>query len=140
MEAEVFRILFATFLSVGLIGVSGFYFFKGEYLSACAFLAGACAVLVPSIMGRGAGNWDSASAAMDFVTNPAGAIVDAAVDRIGGAVEERTGARTEKEEPGFDADAAFKRYMERKADAGGGPPEAVSPPLRTFGRKGGNGA
>ena len=134
----MFRILFAMFLGVGLLGVSGFSFYRGDTLSALAFLAGACAVLVPSIMGRGAGDLDSASAAIDFIRNPAGAIVDAAVDRIGGAVEERKSAPADKEEPSFDVDAAFNRYIERKVEVSGGTAPAVSasPAPRTFGRKG----
>lgn len=132
------RALFAAFLAIGLLGLSGIYFYKGDTLSACAFLAGACAVLIPSIMGRRGGDWESASAAIDFVRNPAGAIVDAAVDRIGDAIGDRKAERAGKEEPGFDADAAFNRYMARRTDASSAPlpVEAAMPAPRTFGRKG----
>ena len=73
----------------------------------------------------------------DFISNPAEALVDAAVDKGGEYLSGRR--KVGSDEPSgeaFDADAALARYMaNRPASA---PPLAVEavPPVRGFGRKG----
>ena len=83
-----------------------------------------------------AGDVGDSAAVIEFVTDPAGAIVDTAAERLGDwfkADEPKAAAEPAPQQPKFDPDAALARYLERRA------PEPVSAPaaapVRTFGRK-----
>lgn len=78
-------------------------------------------------------------ALVDFVRDPAGAIVDTATDRIGDWLSDDKPAAAQPEQPKFDADAAIARYLAQRpepsaAQAAAAP--AASAPVRGFGRKG----
>ena len=80
------------------------------------------------------------SATMDFVADPAEAIVDAVAERVPGLGPRRAARKSEpvEQEPAFDADAAIARYLEnRPAELPPiVPPIAEAAPRRSFGRKG----
>lgn len=75
----------------------------------------------------------------DFISNPAGSLVEAAAEQAEEWVNEKRKSPARKtsvdEPPQFDADAALARYM---ANRPAPPPAAVeaAPPARGFGRKG----
>ena len=72
------------------------------------------------------------TAVVDFVSDPAEAIVDTVTDRLGDWLGENRGKPAE-EEAGFDPDAAVARYMAQRGSEPAPPTTAV--PVRTFGRK-----
>jgi hypothetical protein len=69
----------------------------------------------------------------DFISNPAGSLIEAAAGQAEEWLAEKRKAPPE-EPPRFDADAALARYI---ANRPASPPQAVqtSPPVRGFGRK-----
>jgi hypothetical protein len=77
-----------------------------------------------------------ASALIDFVKDPADAIVDTATDRLADWLQPNEAqAATGGEQRGFDPDAVIARHLEqRKAEAAAAP--ASAPAYRGFGRKG----
>lgn len=94
--------------------------------SAFFFLRGA--------QGQEAGESGDPSALIDFVRDPADAIVDTATDRLADWLtpdENKVAA----EKQGFDADAAIARYMAQRGPESPAVPAGPAP-ARGFGRKG----
>jgi hypothetical protein len=95
--------------------------------------------LIRGAQGAGAGDAGDPTALVDFVTDPAGAIVDTATDRLGDWYNNgKSGLAGEVEQPKFDADAAIARYMARRgseSSAATAVPTASDAPARSFGRK-----
>ena len=113
-----------------LLGVALWQFLTdGISVTAILFGGAALAVLVLGTLGKDV-EAEKISGTVDFLTDPAEAIVDAATDRLGdwlkgdGEPEQR-----------FDPDAAIARYLENRPE---GQPTVVAPPreLPGFGRKG----
>jgi hypothetical protein len=108
----------------------------GKWLEAIAFLAGAGILFIPIVRG-GTANLGDADQVITFFRDPAGAIVDAAIDRAGDAIGDKSG-NTDKPAVGgpqpFDADAAFERYMANRPARPPAVPAAPAP--GGFGRKG----
>lgn len=69
----------------------------------------------------------------DFISNPAGSLIEAATGQAEEWLAEKRKGPAE-EPPRFDADAAFARYIANRPSS---PPQAVqaSPPARGFGRR-----
>lgn len=136
------RNFFAVVLAVGFGGTGLACLYFEQYLWGAALLAAAAALVVPMFLGHAGGDLGSAMNVVDFVRNPADAIVEAAVDRYSAAVDTRKKQRAEESAQHFDADAAFQRYLDRKAAAPDlsepAHPPATAP--RSFGRKGLEGA
>lgn len=103
---------------------------NGIGVNALIFGAGGLAVIVFGTMGRSL-EANRARETADFLTDPGGAIVDAATDRLG----EWLGDVTQTKQEEFDPDAAVARYMTNRPD----PAPAAAEPRRDlprFGRKG----
>lgn len=100
---------------------------------------------------------EAIAAPMEFVQNPAGAIVDAAVDKVGDLLiansdtggkglvetardklEEFLSSNDEKaaETSGFDPDAVIERYLANRPEPLPDPEPDTAPARRQFGRKG----
>lgn len=108
-----------------------------------ALLVGAAVLFWHGVQGRGVTQAGDIIAPMEFVKNPAEAIVDAAVERVSAAVPQRRKSWDVEEPAKFDADAALAHYMaNRPADLPAPPPTESAPPSfdpaprRGFGRKG----
>ena len=102
-----------------------------------------CGVAAVFLFVRGAqgvsvGDSGDPTALIEFVTNPADAIVDSATDRFTDWMQGDKAtpqASTVAEQPGFDADAAIARYLaQRETEPADAP--ASPAPHRGFGRKG----
>jgi hypothetical protein len=114
-------------------------------LAACASLAGlflgatitlglAGAFLIyRGLQGVGVTDAGDPTALGDFISNPAGSLIEAATGQAEEWLAEKRKAPAE-EPPRFDADAALARYI---ANRPAPPPQAgqASPPVRGFGRK-----
>ena len=79
-------------------------------------------------------------AVIEFVRNPADAIVDSATERLGDWINDEPKS-TGADQPGFNADAVVEHYLAQRGPdpvaAPAGSPTATSPaPPRGFGRKG----
>jgi hypothetical protein len=79
----------------------------------------------------------------DFISNPAEALVDAAVDKADDLRTERRkaavaarSAAVDESLSGFDADAALARYMANRPEVGSVGAETTAAAVRSFGRKG----
>ncbi len=72
----------------------------------------------------------------DFISNPAGALVEAAAEKAEEhlTAKRKTAIDDASEEPAFDVDAALARYMANRPQAL--PAAEAPPPTRGFGRKG----
>ena len=121
--------IFAGFL---LLGVA-YWSFAADGFGASTLL---CAAAAAFFFFRGAQGQEvdatgDPSALIDFVRDPADAIVDTATDRLTDWLkdDEKT------EQPGFDADAAVARYLAQRATEPAASPASSAPP-RGFGRKG----
>jgi hypothetical protein len=104
-------------------------------------LAGGAAVLfLRGFQGQGVTQAGGVSGPLEFIRDPAGSIVDSAVDKIGDLLADKDEAQAEENKPAFDPDAAIERYLaNRPASAGAYAPDHP-PAHRGFGRKGlGNG-
>ena len=120
------------------------YMDGGFSASTLAFLVGAGVLIFKGAQGQNLTQAGDVSATMDFVKDPAEAIVDAVVERVPGLGPRRPVRKSEPEEqgPAFDADAALARYLEnRPADLPPivppiAPPMGEPAPRRGFGRKG----
>ena len=120
------------------------YMTGGFSTATLVFLVGAGVLFLRGAQGRSLTQAGDVVAPMDFVANPADAIVDAVTERVTGLVPGRPAKKSEPEEqgPAFDADAALARYLEnRPADLPPivppiAPPLAEPAPRRSFGRKG----
>lgn len=106
------------------------YLMNGFGFNAIVFGVGGAAVIIFGAMGRG-GDAEHVQVAADFLTDPGGAIVDAATDRLGDWIGEATSTKQAE----FDPDAALARYM---ADRPVQPPDVAQSgrTMPTFGRKG----
>ena len=110
----------------------------------------AAGFMLQGAFGLGVGAGDNATGMVDFIRNPADAIVDSATDRLGDWLGDRKAAEEpakgtgvnhrqalvdwlhDRDEPAaFDPDAAIARYMENREPQ----PESAAP-IRSFGRKG----
>ena len=136
-------------LAYGLYSLGGF----GSEAVICGIAA--AAFFLQGAFGLGVGAGDGATGLVEFIQNPADAIVDSATDRLTDwlgdrKVEEEPADRGafvghrqqlvdwlhDRDEPAsFDPDAAIARYLEQRLPE----PPAVptsAPAARTFGRKG----
>jgi hypothetical protein len=114
-----------------LLGVAFWQFFTdGISFTAILFGGAGLAVLVLGTIGKET-EAERISGTVDFLTDPAEAIVDAATDRLG----DWLGGGAESEQPKFDPDAAIARYLENRPE---GQPNPAAPrrELPGFGRKG----
>jgi len=110
----------------------------------------AAGFILQGAFGLGVGAGDNATGLVDFIQNPADAIVDSASDRLADWLGDRKAAEEpakgtsvnhrqalvdwlhDRDEPAaFDHDAAIARYMENREPQ----PESAAP-IRSFGRKG----
>lgn len=137
------RPLLTILAAIGLAALAFLSFARQEWVAGTAFLAGSLALVLPALAGQGLGSLGDAGLLIDFVRNPFGTAVETAVDHISQALDAPSDkAATEQQAEGFDADAAFARYMARR-NADGSTPDSSSVPApdsissaRTFGRKG----
>jgi hypothetical protein len=109
--------------------------FTAEGLGASTLICGVAAgfFFFRGAQGLTVGESGDPTALIDFVANPADAIVDSATDRFAEWLGDGS-PKDAPEQPKFDVEAAFARYMEhRPADAPAVPSMA---PQRGFGRKG----
>jgi hypothetical protein len=121
----------STWAGFALLGVAFWQFFSdGISFTAILFGGAALVVLVLGTLGKEV-EAEKISGTVDFLTDPAEAIVDAATDRLGSWL----GGDAESDQPQFDPDAALARYLENRPD---GQPNPVAPrrELPGFGRKG----
>ena len=122
-----------TIIGAGVLGVYAFQAFTNAhwFAGACS-LAGALAILLPAMLGRGFGQWSDAERLMGMIRNPTGTLLDVGLDRVGNLAD-RKAATDQPVQPAFDPDAALARYMEcREGPADPSPP---APPVSAFGRK-----
>ena len=135
-----------------LLGLA-YWSFAFEGLGSSTLLCGAAALVFfyRGAQGMAAGEAGDAGdplAIVEFVSNPAEAIVDSATERLGECLRETKSAVTdwlgesksaEAEPSGFDPDAVIARYLENRGEDRGAEP-ATHPvsaaPVRGFGRKG----
>ena len=130
----------SIFVAVLLLAVA-FWSFAGDGFGSSTLI---CAAVAAFFFFRGAqglsvGEAGDPSAVIDFVTDPADAIVDTATDRLSEWIDDRPKAAAAADQPGFDADAALARYMaqrEREPAAAPAVIPASAAPARSFGRKG----
>lgn len=102
----------------------------GSMLGALAFAAAALFLFARGFMGRGVTSADDVTLPMDFVSDPAGTLVDAGIDRLGELLGGQSPAAI-ADKP-FDPDAIIARHLEAR----GTPPAAEPVAARGFGRKG----
>ena len=102
--------------------------------AALTFLTAGAFLIYRGCRGIGITAAGDPTALADFVSNPAGALVDAATDQAEEWLTEKR--KPSVDEPSeFDAEAAFARYMANRPVCQPAAAEA-SPPMRRFGRKG----
>lgn len=114
-----------------LLGLAFWQFMtNGIGFNALVLGAGGLAVMLFGALGRSVAA-ERAQGTADFLTDPGGAIVDAATDRLGGWLGDVTQPKQEE----FDPDAAIARYLEKRPAPR---PEPSETPRRvpSFGRKG----
>ena len=128
--------MFVGFLLLGLAVWS--FAWDGFNSSTLMVAAAAAFIFVRAAQGMGLGEVGDPLAVIEFVRNPADAIVDSATERLGDwlTADEPTSGR--EEEGKFNPDAVVARYLEQR----GSEPAAASPaatsipaPMRSFGRK-----
>ena len=143
---------FAGFL---LLGVA-YWSFTADGFGTSTLMCGAAAAFFffCGANGRALSENGDPTAVIDFIKDPADAIVDSATDRLTDWLGDRkaeeqpangtfVGHRQalvdwlhdRDEPPAFDPNAAFARYMENRQAEPPATPE-VAPPMRSFGRKG----
>ena len=116
-----------------LLSLGAWLFVMGGYNSIVLLLVSAgLFLLVRGLQGLGIAEAGDPTALADFVTDPADAIVDCAFDKAGEWMEEKK-RKDVADPPGFDADAAFARYMAQRPEL---MPEQAPQAARGFGRKG----
>ena len=139
----------SIFVGLLLFAVAGWTFFSDGFGSETVILSAAGGFFL-FLGGQGltVGEAGNPIALVDFVRDPAGAIVDTATDRLGDWFNDdkpapESAPAAEAEKPKFDPDAVIERYLaqrptapapETAADAAAG--FAHPAPPRTFGRKG----
>ena len=129
-------------IALGLLALAMWAFSSGGTSMGAAFAGGAAILFVRGLQGRGVTQGGDTPGPIEFIRDPAGAIVDSAIDRIGDLLADKDEAQAEQQ-PAFDPDAAIQRYLANRPEAAGPAdyPSAAQPPAhRGFGRKGlGNG-
>src|SRR5687768_11550715 len=114
---------FVGFLLLGLTYWS--FSADGFGSTALMFAAGAAFFIYRGANGEGVDAAGDPTALMDFVSDPAEAIVDTATDKLGdwlgesksAAAEWLGGSKSAEAEPkGFDPDAAVARYLENRGE------------------------
>ena len=75
------------------------------------------------------------SAVIDFIKDPADAIVDTATDRFADWCGSKPDSAEAEEQSKFDPDAVIARYLDQRVSQPAPQPE-VAAPVRAFGRKG----
>jgi hypothetical protein len=127
----------SIFVGLLLFGVAWWSFAWGGFGSATVMCVAAAAFLiVRGTQGVTVGESGDPTALIEFVRDPAGAIVDTATDRLGDWLSEaKPSAAAEPEQPKFDPDAAIARYLAQR-DAGPAAPSATPASPVGFGRKG----
>ncbi len=133
----------SIFVGLLLFAVAGWALFTDGFGSAmliCSVAGGFFVVL--GAQGVALGEAGNPIALVDFVRDPAGAIVDTATDRLGDWLNDDKPAADAAAEPAaetekqFDPDAVIQRYLAQR----GAEPAAAAPPspaqYRGFGRKG----
>ena len=128
----------SMFVGFLLLGVA-YWSFAAEGLGSSTLLCAAAAAFFffRGSQGLTVGEVGDPSTVIEFVQDPAEAIVDSATERFSDWLNDRKGA--EADQPGFDPDAVVERYLaQRGPDPVGAPSaEPASPaPYRGFGRKG----
>jgi hypothetical protein len=120
-------------VGVGLLGLGAWILMHFGYNHAVLVCIGAGVVmLVRGVMGIGLFGGGDPTELAQFVTNPADAIVDSAIDKAADMIGEARKKEAE-ELPSFDVDAAFARYMANRPEPAA---NAMPQPVRGFGRKG----
>ena len=106
--------------------------FSADGLGSSALLCGAAAAFFffRGSQGLSVGEAGDPTALVDFVTNPADAIVDAATDQLAEWMRSDDQTVAAGEQPGFDADAVIARYLAQREA------QPAAPAPRGFGRKG----
>ncbi|MGI8611687.1 MAG: hypothetical protein ACR2KH_05375 [Sphingomicrobium sp.] len=122
-----------------LLGVA-YWSFAAEGLGSSTLLCAAAAAFFffRGSQGLTVGEVGDPTAVIEFVQDPADAIVDSATERFADWLNDRPKGGA-ADQPGFDADAVIERYLaQRGPDPLGAPAAApASPaPYRGFGRKG----
>ena len=113
-----------------LLGMA-YWSFAAEGFGMSALLCGAAAAyfMFRGALGLSVGQVGDSSAVIDFIKDPADAIVDTATDRFADWYNDKKEPAEEKSS--FDPDAVIARYLDQR----GAKPEP-SAPIRSFGRKG----
>ena len=108
------------------------WWFTVDGLGSSALLCGAAAAFFffRGAQGLSVGEAGDPTALVDFVTDPADAIVDAATDQVAEWMRSDDQKATAGEQRGFDADAVIARYLAQREA------EPAAPAPRGFGRKG----
>ena len=122
-------------IGLGLLALAvGAYLTGGFSGATFAFGTASAFLIYRGCRGIGVTAAGDPTALSDFVSNPAGALVDAATEQAEEWLTERRKAPVD-EQPEFDADAALARYMANRPAYQ--PAVAEAPPtVRGFGRKG----
>ena len=122
-----------------LLGVA-YWSFTVDGFGSSALLCGAAAAFFffRGAQGLAVGEAGDPTAVIDFVTDPADAIVDTATDRIADWLKSDEPTAAVAEPAKFDPDAVIARYLEQRGlDPLAGSATAAGPaPTRGFGRKG----
>jgi hypothetical protein len=121
----------AVFLSLAV----WFFLTDGLGMTPLLFAAGAAFLFFRGYQGQNLSEAVDPGLALDFVSNPKEAIVDAATDQLADWIGQDREKKTDDEQPSFDADAVFARYMEKHGKQLGGI-TAEAPAPAGFGRKG----
>jgi hypothetical protein len=101
--------------------------------SALLFAAGAAFFVYCGAHGREVSETGDPTAVIDFVKDPADAIVDSATERLADWLKEPQSAADEPAR--FDPDAVIARYIENRGAESTGQLE-ITAPIQGFGRKG----
>ena len=121
------------FVGFLLLGVA-YWSYSADGFGTSTLMCGAAAAFCffCGANGRAVSENGDPTAVIDFIKDPADAIVDSATDRLAEWMGERKAA---DEKAGFDPDAALARYMENRQPQPAAVPD-VAAPVRSFGRKG----
>ena len=129
----------AIFVSFLLLGLAVWSFAWDGFGSSTLIAATAAAVIFfRGVQGMEINEVGDPLAVIEFVRNPADAIVDSATERLGDWLTADEPASPSAEEGKFDPEAVIARYLEQRGPepAAASAPAAASPaPVRTFGRK-----
>lgn len=96
------------------------------------FAVGGAVLFVRGCYGIDINSPDDVVAPLEFISNPADAIVDSAVDKFSDLIADRR-KPTEEASSTFDPDAVIAKYLENRPAATAA--TAPAPPPRGFGRK-----